>query len=98
MEKTKDSIKRMLNEQWRKACNGIIIRNPDCKDEVTLAITSEARGIYGERDLTNEYKAIGRKIYSWLMDVVIQEYKDDMIITNFDIDVTATCKGRPFNE
>ena len=76
------------------ADNGIIIRNPDCEDEVTLAITSEARTIYNERDLTNEYKAIGKKIYDWLMDVVIQEHEDDLIITNFDIDVVATCKGR----
>ena len=77
------------------ADNGIIIRNPECEDEVTLAITSDARGIYGERDLTNEYKAIGQKIYDWLLDVVIQEHEDDLIITNFDIDVVATLKGRP---
>ena len=25
MEKTKDSIKRMLKEQWRKACNGYLV-------------------------------------------------------------------------
>ena len=78
------------------ADNGIIIRNQDSEDEVTLAITSEARTIYNERDLTNEYKAIGKKIYDWLMDVVIQEHEDDLIITNFDIDVVATCKGREF--
>ena len=78
------------------ADNGIIIRNPDCEDDITLAITSEARTIYNERDLSNEYKAIGKKIYDWLLDVVIQEHESDFIITNFDIDVVATCKGREF--
>jgi hypothetical protein len=76
------------------ADNGIIIRNPECEDDVTLAITSEARTIYNDKDLSNEYKAIGRKIYDWLLDVVIQEHEDELIITNFDIDVVATCKGR----
>ena len=80
------------------ADNGIIIRNPDCKDDITLAITSETRTIYNERDLTNEYKAIGKKIFDWLLDVVIQEHEDELVITNFDIDVVATCKGRPCNE
>ena len=75
------------------ADNGIIIRNPECEDDVTLAITSDARTIYNEKDLTI-IMAIGRKIYDWLLDVVIQEHKDDLIITNFDIDVVATCKGR----
>ena len=76
------------------ADNGIIIRNPECEDDVTLAITSESRTIYNEKDLTNEYKAIGKKIYDWLLDVVIQEHDTELIITNFDIDVVATCKGR----
>ena len=76
------------------ADNGIIIRKPDCEDDITLAITSDVRTIYNDKDLSNEYKAIGRKIYDWLLDVVIQEHEDDLIITNFDIDVVATCKGR----
>ena len=77
------------------ADNGIIIRNPDCEDEVTLAVEKEAAdGMwYG-----SEERAIGKKIYSWLMDVVIQEHEGELIITNFDIEVVATCKGRPFNE
>ena len=61
-----------------------------------MAITSEAKTIYNERDLSNEYKAIGKKIYDWLLDVVIQEHESDLIITNFDIDIVATCKGREF--
>lgn len=78
------------------ADNGIIIRNPNCEDEVSVAVTSEARTIYNERDLTNEYKAIGRKVYDWLLDVVIQEHDTELVITNFDLDITATCKGRSY--
>lgn len=78
------------------ADNGIIIRNPNCEDEVSVAVTSDTRTIYNERDLTNEYKAIGRKVYDWLLDVVIQEHETELIITNFDLDITATCKGRSF--
>ena len=94
MAKTVNNPKEKMRMNIELADNGIIIRNPDCEDDVTLAITSEARTIYNEKDLSNEYKAIGRKIYDWLFDVVIQEHEDDLIITNFDIDVVATCKGR----
>ena len=76
------------------ADNGIIIRNPDSEDEITLAITERYGSDY-KPDISNEYKAIGQKIYDWLLDVVIQEHDTDLIITNFDLDITATCKGRP---
>ena len=96
MAKIDNRPKEKMRMNIELADNGIIIRNPDCEDDITLAITSEARTIYNERDLSNEYKAIGRKIYDWLRDVVIQEHESDLIITNFDIDVVATCKGRDF--
>lgn len=84
------------------ADNGIIIRNPECEDEVTLAMngggTRKADGYGYDINHTDEYKAIGKKIYDWLMDVVIQEHEGELVITNFDIDVVATCKGRPFKE
>ena len=96
MAKISNNPKEKMRMNIELADNGIIIRNPDCEDDITLAITSEARTIYNERDLSNEYKAIGRKIYDWLLDVVIQEHESDLIITNFDIDVVATCKGRDF--
>ena len=84
------------------ADNGIIIRSPENEDEVTLAMngggTRKAEGYGYDIDHTDEYKAIGKKIYDWLMDVVIQEHDTELIITNFDIDVVATCKGRQFNE
>lgn len=78
------------------ADNGIIIRNPNCEDDVSVAVTNEIKTIYNERDLTNEYKAIGRKVYDWLLDVVIPEYDTELVITNFDLDITATCKGRSY--
>ena len=94
MAKISNNPKEKMRMNIELADNGIIIRNPDCEDDITLAITSDARTIYNGKDLSNEYKAIGRKIYDWLLDVVIQEHEDDLIITNFDIDVVATCKGR----
>lgn len=90
----KKNPKEKMRMNIELADNGIIIRNPNCEDDVTLAITREERTIYNGRDLTNEYKAIGQKIYDWLLDVVIQEHEDELIITNFDIDLVATCKGR----
>ena len=93
MAKINNNPKEKMRMNIELADNGIIIRNPECEDDVTLAITSDARTIYNEKDLTI-IMAIGRKIYDWLLDVVIQEHKDDLIITNFDIDVVATCKGR----
>lgn len=94
MAKISNNPKEKMRMNIELADNGIIIRNPDCEDEVTLAITSDARTIYNDKDLSNEYKAIGQKVYDWLLDVVIQEHEDELIITNFDIDVVATCKGR----
>lgn len=94
MAKISNNPKEKMRMNIELADNGIIIRNPDCEDDITLAITSDARTIYNDKDLSNEYKAIGRKIYDWLLDVVIQEHEDELIITNFDIDVVATCKGR----
>ena len=96
MARISNNPKEKMRMNIELADNGIIIRNPECEEDITLAITSEARTIYNDKDLSNEYKAIGNKIYDWLLDVVIQEHEDDLIITNFDIDVVATCKGREF--
>ena len=96
MAKVTNNPKEKMRMNIELADNGIIIRNPDCEDDITLAITSEDRTIYNERDLSNEYKAIGKKIYDWLLNVVIQKHDTELTITNFDIDITATCKGRDF--
>lgn len=74
------------------ADNGIIIRNPDSEDEVTIAQTALN---FHEKDSVNEYQAIGKKVYDWMMKDVVNKHTD-FIITNFDIDIVATCKGREF--
>ena len=99
MAKIMNNPKEKMRINIELADNGIILRNPDQEDDVTLAMTEKyggPKGIGYQPDLSNEYKAIGQKIYDWLLDVVIQEHESDLIITNFDIDITATCKGRPF--
>ena len=95
MAKVTNNPKEKMRMNIELADNGIIIRNPDEKDEVTLAITSNDYINRDEHDLKNEYQAIGKKIYDWLLNVVIEDHTD-FIITNFDIDVVATCKGREF--
>ena len=93
MSKVTNNPKEKMRMNIELADNGIIIRNPDCEDEVTLAMD---KGEWTDNlDHSDEYRAIGRKIYSWLMDVVIQDHTD-FIITNFDIEVVATCKGHEF--
>ena len=93
MTKIANNPKEKMRMNIELADNGIIIRNPDCEDDVTLAVTT---GDYNMNiDHSDEYKKIGRRIYNWLMDVVIQDHASELIITNFDIDITATCKGRP---
>lgn len=94
MAKISNNPKEKMRMNIELADNGIIIRNPDEEDEVTLAITSNDYINRDEHDLKNEYQAIGKKIYDWLLNVVIEDHTD-FIITNFDIDVVATCKGRP---
>lgn len=80
------------------ADNGIILRNPECEDEVTLALMGEgvrAEDGYGYViNHENEYKAIGRKIYNWLQHEAIQEHNDDWISTGAELDITATLTGR----
>lgn len=76
------------------ADNGIIIRNPEYEDEVTLAISNGLRNSFNEKDMSDEYRAIGQKVYSWLMDVVMPEHEYDLRITGFDLVINATCKGR----
>lgn len=73
------------------ADNGIIVRNLDSEDDVTLALE---KIVDFNNDHSDEFRLIGEKIYSWLTDVVILAHKDELIITDFDIDIVATCKGR----
>ena len=96
MARISNNPKEKMRMNIELADNGIIIRNPENEDEVTLAME---KGEWADNiDHSDEYKAIGKKVYDWLLDVVIQKHESDLIITNFDIDVVATCKGRAFNE
>ena len=78
------------------ADNGIILRNPDCEDEVTLALTLE-KMTDGEGKMTDwhakEYRAIGKKIYDWL-DVVVPEHEDHWITTGVNLHIKAELTGR----
>ena len=71
------------------ADNGIILRNPNMEDDVTLALTGE---VY---DHSEEYKAIGRIVYDWLTEVVVEEHSTHYIIsTGADLKIIATLNGR----
>jgi hypothetical protein len=78
------------------ADNGIILRNPDLEDEVTLALTGHADGIHYEKDVVHdeEYKAIGRKVYEWLTEVTAAEHSGYWIATGAELDIVATLTGR----
>ena len=71
------------------ADNGIILRNPECEDEIKLAVTGHGDTLYDE-----EYKAIGQKILDWLFEVVVPENADKLIVTGAELDITATMTGR----
>ena len=71
------------------ADNGIILRNPECEDEIKLAVTG-----YGDTLYDEEYKAIGQKILDWLLEVVVPENADNLIVTGAELDITATMTGR----
>ena len=74
------------------ADNGIILRNPELEDEVTLALT---KGEWTDSiDHSDEYKSIGKKIYDWMMDVVVQDHASELICTGAELDITATLTGR----
>ena len=94
MAKTVNNPKEKMRMNIELADNGIIIRNLENEDEVTLAME---KGEWTDNiDHSDEYKAIGRKIYDWLMDMECDKHRGDIIITNFDIDIVATCKGHEF--
>ena len=79
------------------ADNGIILRNPELEDEVTLALIKEKHKEVGygyDIDHSEEYRVIGKKIYDWLTEVVVAEYSGYLITTSAELDITATLNGR----
>jgi hypothetical protein len=80
------------------ADNGIILRNHELEDEVTLALTGKGtykpEGYGYDIDHSEEYRAIGKKIYDWLTEVVVAEYSGYLVTTGAELDITATLNGR----
>ena len=76
------------------ADNGIIIRDESNEDEVTLALERDER-FNDEKDRRQDiYKAIGEKVYDWLMDYVVNKQSDTLVVTNFDVEIDVVCLGR----
>ena len=97
MAKTKDNPVETMRLDIEFADNGIILRNPDCEDDVTLALTLEEK-IDGEGKRTDwhtkEYRAIGKKIYDWLKQVAVPEHADHWITTGARLSIKAELEGR----
>lgn len=78
------------------ADNGIILRNPDCDDEITLALFKEIPKERGYSiDNTDEYLAIGKKISQWLTEVAVDKHADYWISTGAKLRIQAELTGRP---
>ena len=76
------------------ADNGIIIRNEANEDEVTLALERD-ESFNDEKDRRQDiYKAIGEKIYDWLMDDVIDEQCETLKVTHFEVSIGVVCIGK----
>jgi hypothetical protein len=76
------------------ADNGIILRNPEFEDEVTLAVHPDTGYNPNGADYSEEYKAIGQKIYDWLLNVVVEDHSYEWISTGAELSITATLEGR----
>ena len=98
MAKLADRPKEKMQLTIEFADNGIILRNPDCEDEVTLALTGKGthkpEGYGYDIDHSEEYRAIGKKTYDWLTEVVVAEYSGYLVTTGAELDITATLNGR----
>ena len=98
MAKTDNRPKEKMQLTVEFADNGIILRNPECEDEVTLALTGKGthkpEGYGYDIDHTDEYKAIGRKVYEWLTEVAVSEHSSYWIATGAELDIVATLTGR----
>lgn len=80
------------------ADNGIILRNPDIEDEVTLALTKETTSTSMARpydiDHSEVYRAVGKKIYDWLIEEALPEHADHWIATGANLHIKAELTGR----
>ena len=97
MAKTKDNPVETMKLGIEFADNGIILRNPDIEDEVTLALTKGKHKEVGygyDIDRTEEYLAVGKKIYDWMTEVVVPEHADHWITTGANLHIKAELTGR----
>ena len=98
MAKIKDNPIESMRLDIEFADNGIILRNPDLEDEVTLALRTETLSTSLERfcdiNHTEEYRAIGKKIYDWLTDVAVPEHADHWVSTGARLSIKAELEGR----
>ena len=86
MAKIKENPIESMRLDIEFADNGIILRNPDCEDDVTLAPTTEINA--------EEYRAIGKKIYDWLTEVAVAEHADHWVSTGAKLHIKAELTGR----
>ena len=77
------------------ADNGIILRDCADPDNVFLALYDQNRPQGHDRD--DIYKAIGRDIFIWLMDVLIEDHPEH-ITTGCRLTINAELLGRPMEE
>lgn len=98
MKKTDNRPKELLELTIEFADNGIILRNPEIIDEVTLALTGVAthktEGYGYNIDHSQECQAIGKKIYDWLTEVAVPDNVDRWITTGAELRIIATLNGR----
>lgn len=96
MSKKSTTAAMTLRMNIEMADNGIIIRDPDCEDIVTLALAGKSNQNYGSDTChADEHRVIGEKIYDWLFEVVLQEQDPNIIIpTGFQLEINAKCEGR----
>jgi hypothetical protein len=97
MAKKDNRPREMMRLAIEFADNGIVLRNPDCGDEVLVALhhaTRKESGYGFDVDHSDEYRAIGRIIYNWLTEVAAAEHEDEWITTGAELDIVATLNGR----
>ena len=97
MAKVKDNPVETMRLDIEFADNGIILRNPDIEDEVTLALIKEKHKEVGygyEIDHSEEYRAIGKKLYDWLTEVAVAEHSGHWVSTGANLHIKAELTGR----
>ena len=97
MAKTTNNPVESMRLDIEFADNGIILRNPDIEDEVTLALNQVRQNAEDYSiviDHTEEYQAIGKKIYDWLTEVAVPAHAGHWITTGANLYINAELTGR----